>query len=237
MAVYKSKRKSYRGRDTVRKSYKKAKYAPKIRVSQLPKCVRPEMKCITKNVEGISMSALTENQLVIMPFSHVTNGAAVNQRVGNEICLKSIHLKGHLYNRSTVANTMLVRIAIIQDTKDNAQFFTGANCLIKSNAPVSLGSLGAESSYLAWNKSRYNVAFDKLYEMGSSNTNASDVQLFNVFTKLRGEAEFSYTTGAPGAINKGNWQVVMWACDPDNAGQSTSSVTGFFQICGYYTDP
>lgn len=237
MAYQSNKRKTYKGRDTVRKSYKKAKPAKRIHLSQLPKCVRPEMKCITRNIEGSTMAALTENQLVIMPFSHVTSGAGVNQRIGNEICLKSIHLKGHLYNRSSVANTMLVRIAIIQDTKDNNTPFVGTNCLVKLNAPVSLGSLGAESSYLAWNKTRYKVAYDRLYKLGSTNSNASDVQLFNVFQKVSGEAEYTYSQGAPGAINKGNWQVVMWACDPDNAGQSSSNVSGFFQVNGYYTDP
>lgn len=237
MARFTYKRKAYQTL-TGGKALKKARSTPqKIRISQLPKCVRPEMKSIVRSLEGDTMSALTENRLVIMPFAHITQGTGVEQRIGNDICLKSMHIKGHLENRSSVANTMLVRIAIIQDTKDNATAFSGTNCLVKNNTVASLGSLGAESAYLAWNKARYKVAYDKTVKLGSSNANGSDIQLFNIFQKLRGEADFSFATGAPGAINKNNWQFVMWACDPDNASQSTSNVNGYFQVTGYYTDP
>lgn len=215
-----------------RKTYK----SRKISYRQLPTSLRPEVKKITRSIEGSSMSALTENQLVIMPFAHCTQGTGAEQRIGNEINLASVHIKGHLENRSSVANTMLVRMAIIQDKKDNAAPFTGVNALVKSNAPVSLGSLGAESSYLTWNKDRYSVLYDRNFKLGSANTNGADIKLFNLFRKLRGKAEFTYSTGAPGAINSNNWQFVMWACDPDNAGQSTSNVNGYFQITGYYTD-
>ncbi len=226
----------YKRKSPARKSSTRPSKKRKISYRQLPASLRPEMKRIVRSIEGSSMSALTENQLVIMPFSHITSGAGAQQRVGNEISPKGLHIKGHLENRSSVANTMLVRMAIIRDNKEMATPFTGDNCLIKSNTAVSLGSLGAESSYLGWNKTRYSVLFDHTRKLGAQNTNGTDIQLFNKFKKLGGKADFTYAAGAPNAINTGNWQFVMWACDPDNAGQSTSNVNGYFQCTGYYTD-
>lgn len=222
-----------------KKTFKKSssrRTGKKITYKQLPASLRPEMKKIVRSLEGSSMSALTENQLVIAPFSHVTQGPGAEQRIGNDISLRGIHIKGHLENRSSVSNTMLVRMALIRDNKDMATPFSGINALIKGNTPVSLGALGAESSYLTWNKDRYSVIYDKTRKLGSSNTNGTDIQLFNLFKKIGGKGQYSYTIGAPGAINTGNWQMVMWACDPDNTGQSTSSVNGYFQVTGYYND-
>lgn len=215
-----------------RKTYK----SRKISYRQLPSSLRPEVKKVVISLEGSQMSALSENQLVTMPFANITSGPGASQRVGNEISLASIHIKGHLENRSSVPNTMLVRMSIIQDRKENATPFNGTNALIKGNTPVSLGTLGAESSYLTWNKDRYSVLYDRNFKLGSSNINGADIKLFNLFRKLRGKAEYSYAIGAPGAINTNNWQVVMWACDPDNTGQSSSNVNGYFQVTGYYTD-
>lgn len=209
----------------------------KIQWKQLPAGLRPEMKKLVRTIEGIAMSALTEAPIVMKPFSHISTGAQQDQRVGNEIFVKALHIKGHLENRSSSPQTMLVRMAVIRDKKDEAETFTGVNCLIKGNDPVSLGTLGAESSYLSWNKARYAVVMDRTVKLGSASTNGADIKVFNHFIKLRGKAQFSYQEGAPEAINTGNYQFVMWACDPDNAGQSTSSINGYCQVTAFYTDP
>jgi len=218
---------------TSRKSYSKKK----ISYAQLPAGIRPEMKKIVRTIEGTAMSALTENLVTMKPYAHIATGSQQDERVGNEINTKAIHIKGHLENRSSVANTMLVRIALVRDKKFASSTFVGDDCLIKANAPVSLGSLGAESSYLSWNKERYAVLMDKTLKMGSSSINGTDIKLFNYFIKLRGKAKYDYQEGVTGAINTGNYQLVMWCCDPDNSGQSTSSVNGYCQITAFYTDP
>lgn len=211
---------------------------PKISLSQLPKCVKPEIKKLVRTIEGTAMQALTENLIVQKPFAHIQTGSQQDQRVGNKICLHSIKCQGHLENRSSVANTMLVRMAILRDKAYDQSTFSGIEALIKNNVPVNLGTLGAESSYLDWNKDRYDVIYNKVFKLGSDSSSGSNIKLFNFTKKLGGKkATFSYQTGAPNAITSGNYQVVMWACDPDNAGQSTSSVNGYIQTTGNYTDP
>lgn len=221
---------------TKKKTFKK-RNARKISFRQLPNSLRPEMKKIVRTIEGIQMSALTEDVIVMKPFSHIAAGSQQDQRVGNEIYTKAIHIKGHLENRSSTPNTMLIRMALIRDKKTPNAAFTGNDCLIKNNSPVSLGTLGAESSYLSWNKERYAVVMDKTVKLGSANTNGQDIKLFNHFIKLKGKATYEYQEAVPTAINNGNYQFIMWACDPDNAGQSTSFVKGYCQVTAYYTDP
>lgn len=221
----------------VKKCYKKRRYAKKISYRQLPASLRPEMKKIVRTIEGDSMSALSENIIVMKPFSHVQTGSQQDQRIGNSIFTKALHIKGHLENRSSTAQTVLVRMLVINDKKFSSSTFAGDDILIKNNVPVDLGSLGAESSYLSINKERYSVLMDRVIKLAATSNNGGDIRLFNHFIKLRGKGIYDYQEGAPGAINTGNYQLVMWACDPDNAGQSTTSVNGYAQVTAYYTDP
>lgn len=222
-----------------KKKYKKTVAKPKISLSQLPKCVKPESKKIVRTKEGFNLSSLTENTLAIAPFAYIQSGTLVDQRIGNNICLQSLNIKGHLENRSSTQNTMLCRMAIVRNKQHPEILFSGNEALIKANAPVSLGALGAESSYLDWNKAKYDVLGDQVIKLGAANNNnGSDIMLFRMFKKLYGEAEYNYSIGQPpNGIVTGNWQFVMWACDPDNAGQSTTSINGYVQVTGYYTDP
>lgn len=195
------------------------------------------MKKIVETDEGEAMSALNEVPLVHRPFAKIQTGSQQDQRVGNQIFTKGFHFKGHIENRSSTANTMMLRMAVIRDKKFGSSLFVGNDCLIKANAPLSLGSIGAESAYLSWNKQRYSILYDKTIKLGTSNVNGMNFKIFNHFVKLRGKAEYDYQEGQPGAINSGNYQLVMWAIDPDNAGQSTSSLNGYVQTTAYYTDP
>lgn len=231
-----------RKRATPGRSYgKKSRYSylkPKISMHQLPKCIKPEMKQVSANIEGGTLSSLTEEPIVLKPLSNLAHGSYSYSRIGNKVCLHGIHIKGHFENRSSPANTLFVRLAVLRDRQQDSLEFDGTRALMKGNTIVGLGSLGAESAYLSWNKERYEVVHSQVIKVAADLANGSNFSIVNKFVKMGNkEIVYDHSLAVPNAIVSGNYQVICWAVDPDNAGQNTSLMRGYLQATAFYTDP
>lgn len=143
------------------------------------------------------------------------NGPEIYQRIGRKIYMKSIHIRGHIFNSST-AQQDVARVLLIYDSQSNAGVPVLANILQDSNAAAA--STGLSHLNLV-NRQRFKVLKDYQVTLPSV-TNTANVlsngpvlmdpieNTFNInwFVKLRGlETIFNATNGGTSAdISSGN---------------------------------
>lgn len=227
--------KVYTGKKTqVRAPARPTKSKPKIKISQLPKSVRPEMK--RKNVIVENVSTLVLNNVMPtpqMPFK-ISAGEGVQQRIGRQAIARGLHIKGHFFNPPGNP-AFFVRMVVIQDKHNNQMTFTGQEFLIKGADAVDHNQ-GTESAYLSVNKKRYKVYSDKLIKLSSANTNAENLKMFNTFIKLNLTLDYDDDTTNTG-LTGNNIQVAYWGINPSGAIVAFQTYEANYSTTAYYMDP
>lgn len=225
-------RKVYSGRKTTVKP--KSKYVPKgkIKMSQLPQGVRPEMKRKNLVIENETTYVLGNSLGSIMQCFHTLQGPANYERNGLKVQARGIHIKGHFYNRNGNPAYM-IRMLVLQDKTNNIATFNGDELLMKAGNAVSHAQ-GTESSYLSVNKNRYKVYSDKLIKLSSANTNAENLKIFNTFIKLN--IPIKYDGPSFGDIATNNIQIVYWPINPSNTVSTTEQIQANYSCTAYYQD-
>lgn len=125
----------------------------------------------------------------------VPQGATVANRIGNKIVIRSIHLKGSIYN-SVLANLAVARLAIIYDKQPNGAFPAFTDIFMEQP----LGAAAFYGSLNIANKSRFMVLRDAFYNLDAAQ---SQIHTFNLYCKGRWETEFGANAGTIGDFRTG----------------------------------
>lgn len=161
----------------------------------------PELKF----VDVTATNQAIQNTWTVVLINGAAQGTDFNQRIGRQVCDKSVLLNGIVYNTIATSNPQGVgfRICLIWDYQPNsaAGVPTGTDIFV-SNSVVSPMNLN--------NRDRFKVLYDKKSQMGAFNVTAGAITAGapqNVFVskykKMFNEVIFSGTAATIGSIATG----------------------------------
>lgn len=162
--VYKKRyRKRYKAKAPL--SHRQVKAISKIANKQIHK--NSECKVITGSLSGAFVDSVggmygPSSQSVPMP----AQGNASNQRIGDEIMLKSVSLRGFIDCKQVDNNH--VRIVVVQDLQNNATALAHTDVFETSGT----GDEGLVSFYKVNPTRKFKVLSDLMYEWDSNNASA-----------------------------------------------------------------
>lgn len=208
-----------------------AKRPFKIPMARLPRAVKPEMKRNDSVIENQNMLALGNGHIQTY-LTRTQGGVLESERIGNQITLRGIHIKGHLFNK-TGNPAFMVRMMVINDKENNISIATGQELLVKANQNINYDQ-GTESAYLSVNKARYSVYLDKTYKLAATNHNGENIRMFNHFIKFNKTIKYG---GSGLGSQKGNQlQFFVWVINPSGAVVTSEKVTLNSQFTTYFND-
>lgn len=228
------RRKPYRGRKP--KSGVSAAVKKYVRKS-MPKT---EMKSLWNHDNEVSLNTLTQGQIIALP--QVTQGTSATQRIGNDIYLKMLHMKGALYNNS--ASESYVRLIIVGHNANITPslatfplFVNGA-----SNNTVTTGQVnGLDAIYYPINKKDLTVYTDRTWKLAGSNVEAGarNTKLFSECVKWRGSGKRIRYEGNTVGYEAQNWlcSVIWIACDANDDTSFGTNVELSQLTRVFYKDP
>lgn len=201
-------------------------------------------RVLNKNTEtkrrwqGLNEVGLTHvDNALFYDATGITQGTAINERVGNEVRLSGLHFKGVLNNNYDGVN--FVRMVVFYG-KDQMNFDSSVGIFQNSAGSLvsTLSQTGLNSIYYPINKTRCQVLHDKVYRLAPAITNGESPatsKFFNTFVKLHGK-KITFAgndTGADSADHR--LHVGLWVADGrDDFPASRVEVSGI--ITTYYKD-
>lgn len=233
MPVYKKKAPAtYR-----KKTYKKpvVSQAVKKYVKQVTAKVKPEMKQLYSEANELTYNTLstayTFEEFILL------QGSTANTRVGNEVFLQGLHLKGVWHNNAT--NSIYVRTLIlgytdsIQDGAFSELFRTSTG-----NATDLTTTVGLDIIYKPINKVKWHVYEDKVTKLApSTSTDGNNTKFFSIFQKFGG-SKIKFEAGTTGFTNQNKRFCVLHLAADANDDTTTGSVIELSSILRwYFTDP
>jgi len=192
-----------------------------------------EVKARTSEHDESTLNTLTQNLRDFTP-SRIRGGTMENERVGNEVSMHGIDVRGYLHNNSTTDSTHVRAMAII-DRKANGLATNLDGLLLKNNTPSSWQQ-GAMGSVLAVNRARYKVLWDQVFTLAPrvAGSGSSYVRTFKKFIKTNLKLKFGDHTDD--SITQNDVKVVFFACESDGDINFGETVELYAQVIGYYRD-
>lgn len=142
----------------------------------------------------------------ITELNDITQGAAVYQRVGTKVVLKSVEVGGVLQIiDEDDTHTGQVRLMVVYDRQPNGAFPTMASILSDNvtGAPAYLTCMNIA------NRSRYLILRDQLFDIDIGGH--GQTQTFKIYTKCSLDSEYGATAGTIGDLTTGALYLVMFA--------------------------
>lgn len=180
---------------------------------------RVEMKSIWNHDNEVNLNTLAQGQMIALP--NVTQGSAVTNRIGNELSLKMLHMKGVLYNKS--ASESYVRLIIVghdanikPDLGSFPLFVNGP-----SGNTVTTGTIpGLDCMYFPINKKDLHVYTDRKFKLAGSNVEAAarNTRMFSECVKWPGKGKRVRYEGNTTGYENQNWlcSIIWIACDAND---------------------
>lgn len=196
---------------------------------------KAEMKQIWSHTNESLLSTLTQGYVTSGPLCGA--GTGPNSRIGNDITLHGLHLKGALYNNS--AGETYVRCVVVGYPGTNGNptlnLFRGG----PGGLPASVTTVvGLDAMYYPLNKTQLHIYHDKVFKLaGNVNGNSgSNTRMFNKFFKFGGR-KISYL-GDQSGEGKQNWlySVIWIAADASDDTTSGTSVDLSQMEIAYFKD-
>lgn len=191
------------------------------------------MKQTWNHVNEAQLSTLTQGYLSTGPF--VVQGIGANQRVGNDINIMGLHLKGALHNNS--AGQTFVRAIVVGYNASNGDPTINLFRNTATGATAAVTAVnGLDCMYFPINKLDLHVYWDKVFRFSSieAGNAGQNTRMFNKFIKLGGrKVQFKATGIGPGYQN---WQYsVIWisADASDDTTTGTSVDLSYLEIMHY----
>jgi len=140
----------------------------------------PEKKYIDQSNIAVAMD---ETPVVVL-LNGLSLGTSATSRVGQNICMKSFHLKFTLRgpaNTTTVGNvaSVMTRVMVVLDLQPNGVLASGSD-ILEDTTP----GIGIVSPIYMANAMRFKVLFDRRYEVQNNFTPTAGSQ-FNTINSLR----------------------------------------------------
>lgn len=130
----------------------------------------------------------------------ISQGTAVNERVGNEIKLSGFHLRGAFNNNYEGVNYVRMMLFYYKDQADvttASDFFEASG----GSSLTSAASAGLNSIYYPVNKTKVQVMYNKVLKLAAASSDGTaSTKFFNMFVKLHGR-KVRFAGPATGADN------------------------------------
>lgn len=136
----------------------------------------------------------------VIPITPIPQGDALNERVGNSILVKNLHIRGNI-SMNASASTTQFRMCIIQDLEHNGTDPTGAQVLEYDNtayAPI--------SPILHTSHGRFKILWDHQVMLHDS----KPIVTFKKYFKL-GNIHVKYTGSSAVNREKNNLFIIAWS--------------------------
>jgi len=144
---------------------------------------KTELKRFVSYYDEITGSTLVEGSAV--PLTNIGQGTASYMRIGNEICVKGLHIKGLFNNNAATPN--YVRMMVLWSACDTNTSFGSAYYFAESNLAGTTGTIsnvtGANMMYYPLNTKQFTPIYDKVFKLGGSG-DPSCTRMFSKFVKL-----------------------------------------------------
>lgn len=193
-----------------------------------------ETKTRSSSHEETTMNTLTNNFRDHTPC-RIATGDEVNERIGNEVTLTGIDIRGYVHNNSTT-DTVHVRAMAIIDKEKNGQNTDLSALLIRANVPVDIAGIGSLASVLRPNTKRYRVLWDTVYTLSAkaSGNGSSHTRMFKRYLKT--DLKLKYGDRTDGSITQNDVKIVFFCCEADGDVNLGETVELYSQCTGYYKD-
>lgn len=192
-----------------------------------------EMKSVNRVIENSNLLILGQQYQNVLHPCQVGSGAEENERVGNNIVLRGIHVRGHLFNKPGNP-AIMYRWLILEDMKYNNSSTVGDELFIKQGSMVDYDQ-GTESAYLSPNKQRYKIYHDQTIKVAGENYNGDNVVIFKKFLKFQLPIKFSGL--GLSSIQTHNIQIFGFPINPSGQVLTTEKLMVNLQCTAYYEDP
>jgi len=171
---------------------------------------RIELKNVWYHDNEISLNTLAQGGCQAHPI--ISQGTTGLTRVGNEISLKSFHVKGVLYNNSTSETYARMIIVGHNGTMDPTFstmpiFRAGATGQTYTVSQIN----GLDTMYWPLNKVEFHVYKDKVFKLAGSAAGSAAVntKTFSQFIKFGRGKTVTYKANATGVGNQ-NWFITVY---------------------------
>lgn len=172
-------------------------------VKKVPKTVQRYVKSqFNKHIENKVImyqanedpALATDTLLYATDLSAISQGTALNQRIGNQIHIKGVHCKGFLHNNNT--KVLYIRHLIIGTANPNDITASTELLQIGGGATSTLTTAnGLNMLYLPINKVKFQVYHDKIMKLGgSASIDGVQDRFFNKFIKLNKKITYEANT-------------------------------------------
>lgn len=201
---------------------------------------KPEMKSIWNHDNEVSLNTLSQGAIVSLPL--VTQGTASTNRIGNEIMLKMMHMKGVLYNNSS--SESYVRLLVVGHDANISPVLGTFPLFVNgsSNNTVPISSVnGLDAQYYPINKKDLTVYVDRKWKLAGSNIEAGsrNTRMFSECVKWpRRGKKVIYEGNTTGYENQ-NWLcTIIWIASDANDDTTTGTNVELSQLTRiYFQDP
>lgn len=225
------RRKTYR-----RKTFRKKSPVSTKRIKEIARSVvrsQAETKTRTSSQNETTLNTLTASTREHTPC-RIRSGVLENERIGNEVTLTGIDVRGYLHNNSTT-DVIHVRCLAFVDKQKNGAATDLTELLMSNNAPVSHAQ-GSMSSVLAINKQRYRVFWDQVITLApkAAGNGSGHVRSFRRFIKPT--LKLKYNDETDSSITQNDMKIVFYASEADGDVNFGEIVELYSQCIGYYKD-
>lgn len=211
---------------------KKTAFKPKVStaVKKYVKRHSPKVE-VKRDLDGFSENVISATVTPYLNFEPViAQGTALNQRIGCEIKMLGIHLKGMLHNNSAITQT--VRILVLGTTSDTdttpatMELFKDIST---AGAVTTIQTSGTSFGNMLYkiNDRKFKTYYDHVFKLGATgSTDAKDVALYNRYIKLNSIIKYEANSTGVGNQNK-RFIILYLTSDPAlDSGGGAIEITG-----------
>lgn len=169
------------------------------------------------------------------PLEQINTGEKALQRIGNQVNIKGLKVRGFIRNKTGNDKTMLVRLIWFYNRRiANGDIAGTSPMFLSQGQPVAMSDIGMDGIYLPTNNQHYSIKSDRVFKIGSSTDSGDNVFILNQTFALDHIARWDNGTGAN--INYGNLQCMAISFPSDGLVTSDSNVNLVFDASVYYTE-
>lgn len=227
--AYKFSKKSTGRRKTYRRTAASSKTVRKIALAVVRSQAETKQRSSNHNEAALdSLQTIKEHTP-----SRIRGGTMENERIGNDVSMFAIDVRGYVHNNSTT-DVMHVRAMAIIDREKQGAATDLSELLLKNNSPVSQLE-GAMSSVYAVNKQRYRVLWDTVYTLAPQQSGNGTANTRRFFKRIKCNLKVKFGDENDTSISQGDVKVIFFASEADND-LSLETVELYSQCTSYYKD-
>jgi len=180
-------------------------------------------------LSNTNIANITSGSAQVVPLNAIAQGTTDTTRIGSEIGMKSLDLRGQFYNAAAFTTTSnactLARVMIVKEKPALGSAIQVGSLFAYGPTPTCPLNLTARAI-----KGRYQILYDKTFTVGNQNTNNGQVS-FHIKKKLNFKTYFRGTGATAADIDQNSLSMIVFT---DNA--TTNALNMNFGYAVGYTD-